>query len=201
MYAYAEEHSLMDSLDLSDLRDYPETDWQASVRAFHAATEIPIGDTPQPLSNDRLKLRLKLFDEYLELLEASGMSRWRVREIKEHLLEGIDSIQEGSDQDVTEIADALGDIVVVAFGMAIEAGIDLNRVLAEIMRANMSKLDENGKALVNQCPRGGCEQPCMERSHWPRPDEPHGKILKASGYSPPDVRTVLESQEPLQGAL
>jgi hypothetical protein len=94
-------------------------------------------------------------------------------------------------------ADALGDIVVVAFGMAIEMGVDLNRVLAEIMRANMSKLDENGRPLINQCSRGDCEQPCMESTHWPKPDDPHGKVLKASGYRGPDIHHVLNTQEPL----
>jgi predicted HAD superfamily Cof-like phosphohydrolase len=65
-----------------------------------------------------------------------------------------------------EMADALGDIVVVAFGMAIEMGIDLNRVLAEIMRANMSKLDENGNPLINRvvedegCPQHGTDHYC-----------------------------------------
>lgn len=173
-------------------------DVQASVTRFHEATLIPIGALPAPLMPDRLKLRLNLFDEFIELLEASGMAHWRVSEIKDSLIAGIDSIQPENTQDVVEMADALGDIVVVAFGMAIEMGIDLNRVLAEIMRANMSKLDENGKPLINQCYLADCEQPCMDTSHWPKADDPHGKVLKASGYTPPNVEAVLSTQKPLR---
>ena len=172
-------------------------DMHESVKKFHEATLIPIGTTPAPLMPDRLKLRLSLFDEYLELLEASGMAEWRVKNIKDELLAGIDSIQVDNPQDLVEMADALGDIVVVAFGMAIEMGINLNPVLGEIMRANMSKLDENGNPLINQCGRGECEQPCMESSHWPKPDDPHGKVLKASGYRGPDIGPILENQESL----
>jgi predicted HAD superfamily Cof-like phosphohydrolase len=172
-------------------------DVQASVRAFHEATLIPVGRLPSPLALDRLKLRLKLFDEFIELLEASGVAEHRIDTFKMVFQNTIDSIQEGNPQDVIEMADALGDIVVVAFGMAIEMGVDLNRVLAEIMRANMSKLDENGRPLINQCGRGDCEQPCMESNHWPKPDDPHGKVLKASGYRGPDIPMVLESQQPL----
>jgi predicted HAD superfamily Cof-like phosphohydrolase len=171
-------------------------DVQASVRGFHEATLIPVGWKPSALSLDRLKLRLNLFDEFIELLEASGLDAPLVSGLKDALRVNIGCI-DGQHQDIVEMADALGDIVVVAFGMAIEMGVDLNRVLAEIMRANMSKLDENGNPLINQCGRGECEQPCMESSHWPKPDDPLGKVLKASGYRAPDIKSVLDSQDPL----
>lgn len=169
---------------------------QAAVAEFHLATLIPIGWTPSALSVDRLRLRLGLFDEFVELLAASGMPIERVNQIHNLLKWGIEKV-DGQSQDIVEMADALGDIVVVAFGMAIEMGVDLNRVLAEIMRANMSKLDENGNPLINQCSREECEQPCMDSSHWPKPDDPHGKVLKASGYRGPDIQSVLESQDAL----
>jgi predicted HAD superfamily Cof-like phosphohydrolase len=172
-------------------------DIQASVRAFHEATLIPIGSKPSPLAPDRLKLRLSLFDEFIELLEASGVPKAQCGWLKDVLNHSFIAKLDGTNQDVVEQADALGDIVVVAFGMAIEMGVDLNRVLAEIMRANMSKLDENGRPLINQCSRGDCEQPCMESTHWPKPDDPHGKVLKASGYRGPDIHHVLNTQEPL----
>lgn len=169
-----------------------------SVKRFHECTLIPVGHVPYiPLSVDRLRLRLKLFDEFFELLEASGVSRERIVQFK-MLLEVSVSEIDGTNQNIVEQADALGDIVVVAFGMAIEMGINLNRVLDEIMRANMSKLDEDGKPLINRCVVDGCfPDNCRDTTHYCKPDDPHGKVLKASGYTPPDVRRVLDSQPPL----
>lgn len=185
-------------------------DVQASVTRFHEATLIPIGtDGPQPLSLDRLKLRLNLFDEFFELLEASGVPKAECGWMRDTLSSFTSRLTEENEesQDIVEMADALGDIVVVAFGMAIEMGVDLNRVLTEIMRANMSKLDENGRPLLNVCVDETCRQmnrhcpadypPCTIPEHLVKHDDPHGKVLKASGYTPPNIASVLESQEPL----
>lgn len=72
--------------------------------------------------------------------------------------------------DIVGIADALGDIVYVVFGMAIELGIDLNAVLEEIHRANMSKLGADGKPIYNE----------------------QGKVMKGPNYAPPDIASVLQ---------
>ncbi|MFE5504345.1 MazG nucleotide pyrophosphohydrolase domain-containing protein [Amycolatopsis japonica] len=82
-------------------------------------------------------------------------------------------------QDLIALADALGDIVYVAYGAALTYGIDLDAVLAEIHRSNMSKLDGHGKPIF-------------------RPD---GKVLKSSSYSPPDVASVLDQQGALTNVL
>ena len=49
--------------------------------------------------------------------------------------------------DLTGIADALADIVYVAYGTAHVYGIDLDAVLDEVHASNMTKLDENGQTL------------------------------------------------------
>jgi predicted HAD superfamily Cof-like phosphohydrolase len=67
------------------------------------------------------------------------------------------------------IADGLADIVYVAYGTAYTYGIDLDAVLAEAHRSNMSK--EPG---------------------------PTGKAVKGAAYSPPDVAGVLARQEVAQ---
>lgn len=71
--------------------------------------------------------------------------------------------------DLVEIADALADIVYIAYGNALTYGIDLNAVLREVHRSNMSKLGEDGKPVF----RGD------------------GKVIKGPNYSPPDVLGVL----------
>jgi predicted HAD superfamily Cof-like phosphohydrolase len=63
---------------------------------------------------------------------------------------------------VIEIADALGDVVFTAYGMAVRHGIDLDRVLAAICESNMTK-EANGL----------------------------GKIKKGADYQPPRIRLAL----------
>jgi predicted HAD superfamily Cof-like phosphohydrolase len=78
-------------------------------------------------------------------------------------------------RDIVGIADALADIVYVAYGAAIVYGIDLDAVLAEVHRSNMTKLDTGGRAIYRE----------------------DGKVLKSARYEPPDVAGVLARQEPL----
>jgi len=44
-----------------------------------------------------------------------------------------------------EIAQELGDLVYVAYGAALAYGIDLDAVIEEVHRANMSKLGDDGQ--------------------------------------------------------
>ena len=70
---------------------------------------------------------------------------------------------------VPETADALADLIYVVYGMALETGIDLAAVLAEVQRSNMSKLGSDGRPVYRE----------------------DGKVLKGPGYFPPDVGGVL----------
>ncbi|MEW2119833.1 MazG nucleotide pyrophosphohydrolase domain-containing protein [Streptomyces sp. NPDC005474] len=70
------------------------------------------------------------------------------------------------------LAHELADVVYVAYGTALVHGIDLDAVIAEIHRANMTKLGPDG--LVAR-----------------RAD---GKVLKGDHYRAPDVGAVLRGQ-------
>jgi predicted HAD superfamily Cof-like phosphohydrolase len=70
------------------------------------------------------------------------------------------------------LAHELADVVYVAYGTALVHGIDLDEVIAEIHRANMSKLGPDGQVAR-------------------RPD---GKVLKGKHYRAPDVSAVLRRQ-------
>lgn len=95
------------------------------------------------------------------------------------LLEEVNEFAEAThERDLIKLADALGDIVYAAYGAAVTYGIDLDDVLAEVHRSNMSKLDKNGVPLK-------------------RPD---GKVIKSALYSRPDLGPVLENQAPLYEA-
>jgi len=71
--------------------------------------------------------------------------------------------------DMVEMADALADLLYVIHGTAIEFGIDLDRIFAEVHRSNLTKLDENGKPIFRS----------------------DGKILKSNLYEPPRIREII----------
>ncbi|MFE0907579.1 pyrophosphohydrolase domain-containing protein [Streptomyces rochei] len=70
------------------------------------------------------------------------------------------------------LAHELADVVYVAYGTALVHGIDLDEVIAEIHRSNMTKLGPDGRVSR-------------------RAD---GKVLKGDHYEAPDVAGVLRGQ-------
>jgi predicted HAD superfamily Cof-like phosphohydrolase len=90
----------------------------------------------------------------------------RTRLLAEEVQEYYDAVEAG---DVVEVADALADIVYVAFGTALNHGIDLDAVLAEVHRSNMSKLGLDGRPILRE----------------------DGKVIKGPDYFRPDVATAL----------
>ena len=53
-------------------------------------------------------------------------------------------------KDLLEVADALTDILYVAYGAGHAFGIDLDKCFKEVQNSNMSKLDENNKPIYNE---------------------------------------------------
>lgn len=148
------------------------------VMEFHQTYSAPIGDFTNPdIARARNNLRIRLIaEEFIELLEAVYGKDifWYLEEKLTDITDRL--IPPYPDEDNSEalvgVADALGDLVYVIYGYAIEAGINLDKVLAEIQRSNLSKLDEDGNPIVRE----------------------DGKILKGPNYSPPDIAAVLETQ-------
>ena len=68
------------------------------------------------------------------------------------------------DQDIKEVADALTDILYVAYGAGHAFGIDLDKCFKEVQDSNMSKLNSDGKPIYNE----------------------HGKVMKGPNYFKPD---------------
>ncbi|GIH02958.1 hypothetical protein Rhe02_10250 [Rhizocola hellebori] len=101
-----------------------------------------------------------------------GLAALRVSLLEEEVGEFADAT---AARDIVEIADALADIVYVAYGAAITYGIDLDAVLEEVHRSNMTKLGDDGKPIY-------------------RAD---GKVIKSANFRPPDIRQVLHDQQPL----
>lgn len=123
-------------------------DVQSAVTEFHRAFGLPVATRPDldaaPADVRELRRRLlaEEFDEYIDAERAD---------------------------DLVEVADALADMVYVAFGTALTYGIDLNAVLAEVHRSNMSKLGSDGRPVHRD----------------------DGKVLKGPEFFPPDVAGTL----------
>lgn len=104
-----------------------------------------------------------------------GVARLRVALLEEEVSEFATASERS---DLIGIADALADIVYVAYGTALTYGIDLDAALQEVHRSNMSKLGSDGLPLIRS----------------------DGKVLKSEHYFPPDIAGVLSRQEPLSVA-
>lgn len=128
----------------------PDATCYQQVEAFHVLYDAPIEKTPvegvPAMTTERIQMRLDLIEEELDELNEACLTR-----------------------DIVEMADALGDILYVTVGFALEAGIDLQAVVREIQASNMTKLGADGNVI--------------------RRDD--GKILKGPAYAKPDIRSVL----------
>jgi predicted HAD superfamily Cof-like phosphohydrolase len=76
-------------------------------------------------------------------------------------------------QDLTEIADALGDKLYILCGTILKHGMQdiIEKVFNEIHASNMSKVGEDGKAIMRE----------------------DGKILKGPNYFRPNLKQFIEN--------
>ena len=86
--------------------------------------------------------------------------------IKEELEELKEAIEQ---KDMTEIADALTDILYVTYGAGHAFGINLDKCFNEVQESNMSKLGEDNKPIYNE----------------------HGKVMKGPNYFKPNLNKYL----------
>ena len=85
--------------------------------------------------------------------------------------EELDELEEAmKTENLKEIADALTDILYVTYGAGYAYGINLDKCFKEVQRANMSKLDTNGKPIFNE----------------------KGKVMKGPNYTKPDLKQFVE---------
>ena len=182
----SEKHGLLDVMTASLLREdsrAPKGPWrgptakhpafadardvEALVRQFHETYNLPIIENDPNANRERIHMRLGLVvEECCELIGASYGTR--AREIMEEAFKEARTADDGT-RDTVEVADALGDIAYVVYGMALELGIPMQSVLAEIQGSNLSKLGADGKPIYRE----------------------DGKVLKGPNYYRPNIRAVL----------
>ena len=122
-----------------------------AVKDFHEAFKIGYRETPMAnLGSDKNMLRYKLMrEENEEYLDAAN------------------------DNDLVEVADALGDMLYILCGTIIEHGLQhkIEEVFEEIQRSNMSKLGDDGQPIYRD----------------------DGKVLKGPNYFKPNIEDILNS--------
>ncbi len=72
-------------------------------------------------------------------------------------------------KDISEVADALTDILYVTYGAGHAYGIDLDKCFDEVQNSNMSKLGNDGKPIFNES----------------------GKVMKGPNYFKPNFKKFL----------
>ena len=121
-----------------------------AVKEFHSAFGLGIEEKPVAnLGKAKNLLRFNLMkEENEEYLEAAN------------------------NNDLTEVADALGDMLYILCGTIIEHGMQhkIEEVFDEIQSSNMSKLGADGKPIYRE----------------------DGKVLKGPNYFKPDINKILE---------
>lgn len=98
----------------------------------------------------------------------------KVKELRKSLIaEEQQELFKAIDEDnIIEIADGIGDLLVVLFGTAISYGINMQPIFDEIQRSNMSKIWPDGEVHYNDL----------------------GKVMKPSTYSPANLKPILDLQ-------
>lgn len=104
------------------------------------------------------------------LLVPSSEKNLRIHLLEEELCELEDALEA---DDLVGVADGLADIAYVLYGTALTFGIDLDAVVAEVHRSNMSKLSQ-GRPLYRS----------------------DGKVLKGPQYKPPNIAAALARSVP-----
>lgn len=120
-----------------------------SVKIFHEVYNLSYKDSPvADIGIDKINLRFKLMaEENQEYFEAA------------------------KNNDIVEVADALGDMLYILCGTIIEHGMQdkIEEIFDEIQKSNMSKLGEDGKPIYRN----------------------DGKVMKGPNYFKPKISEIL----------
>ncbi|MBD0850946.1 pyrophosphohydrolase domain-containing protein [Maribacter arenosus] len=122
----------------------------SAVELFHNSFGLGVSEKMRAnLGFEKNRLRFNLMDE----------------ENKEYL-------EAANNNDLVEVADALGDMLYILCGTILEHGMQykIEEVFEEIQKSNMSKLGADGKPIYRE----------------------DGKVLKGPNYFKPNIRQVLD---------
>jgi len=123
-----------------------------AVQIFHEAFGLGVSQYPiANLPNDITRLRFNLMQE-----------------------ENEEYLQATKNNDLIEIADALGDMLYILCGTILEHGMQhkIEAIFNEIQRSNMSKLGADNKPIYRE----------------------DGKVMKGPNYFKPNIKSILDKK-------
>lgn len=120
-----------------------------SVKIFHEVYKLSYKDSPvADIGIDKINLRFKLMEE-----------------------ENQEYFEAAKNNDIVEVADALGDMLYILCGTIIEHGMQdkIEEIFDEIQKSNLSKLGDDGKPIYRN----------------------DGKVMKGPNYFKPKISEIL----------
>ncbi len=119
---------------------------------------------------EKVGLFMKTFGQ--EVKTVSGLSNEKINSLRISLIsEELEELKKAIlDNDITEVADALTDILYVTYGAGHAFGINLDKCFNEVQESNMSKLGKDKKPIYNE----------------------FGKVMKGPNYFKPDLSKYLK---------
>ena len=114
---------------------------------------------------EKVREFMKTFGQ--EIKEKAGFPNEKITSLRYELIkEELEELKEAiNNKDIKEVADALTDILYVAYGAGHAFGIDLDKCFEEVQNSNMSKIGNDGKPIYND----------------------KGKVMKGPKYFKPDL--------------
>ena len=106
-----------------------------------------------------------------EVKSKSSLSSDKINMLRINLIEEeLEELKQAINQkNLTEVADALTDILYVTYGACHAFGINLDKCFEEVQNSNMSKLGDDGKPIYSE----------------------KGKVLKGPNYFKPNLSNLL----------
>ena len=119
---------------------------------------------------EKVKTFMKTFGQ--EVKEKSSFSSDKINELRFNLIkEELEELRIAMNtKNLVEVADALTDILYVAYGAGHAFGINLDKCFDEVQQSNMSKLDDQGNPIYNES----------------------GKVMKGPKYFKPDLSKFIK---------
>jgi len=114
-----------------------------------------------------------------EIKEKAEFPSDKITSLRHDLIkEELNELKEAIDnKDITEVADALTDILYVTYGAGHAFGINLDKCFDEVQNSNMSKLGSDGKPIYND----------------------KGKVMKGPNYFKPDLHKFVAWKKTIIG--
>ena len=119
---------------------------------------------------EKVGVFMKTFNQ--DVKDSSSLSTDKINKLRISLInEELEELKQAiSEKNLTEVADALTDILYVTYGAGHAFGINLDNCFEEGQKSNMSKLGKDGKPIFNES----------------------GKVMKGPEYFKPDLSKFIK---------